>query len=84
MNIQQVNLGRIRYDENAMWSLAPTIYLSPCTGLMLSRGMYPLLDYVMNHRRPRNDGRDRLRVVRVLQAAQQSRNRNGEPVDIKM
>ena len=42
------------------------------------------LDCVMNNRSPRSDGRDGLRVVRVLQAAQQSRNRNGEPVDIKM
>ncbi len=42
------------------------------------------LDCIIDHRRPRSDGRDGLRVVRVLQAAQQSRNRNGEPVDIKM
>jgi predicted dehydrogenase len=42
------------------------------------------LDCITNHRRPRSDGRDGLRVVRVLQAAQQSRNRNGEPVGIKM
>lgn len=42
------------------------------------------LDCIVSHRKPRSDGRDGLRVVRVLQAAQQSRNRNGEPVDIKM
>ena len=42
------------------------------------------LDCIANHRSPRSDGRDGLRVVRALQAAQQSRNRNGEPVDIKM
>ena len=41
------------------------------------------LDCIMNHQRPRSDGRDGLRVVRVLQAAQKSRNQNGEPVDIK-
>jgi predicted dehydrogenase len=41
------------------------------------------LDCVMNNRRPRSDGRDGLRVVQVLQAAQESRNRNGEPVKIQ-
>ena len=40
------------------------------------------LDCIIHHRRPRSDGRDGLRVVRVLQAAQESRNRNGEPVSI--
>jgi len=40
------------------------------------------LDCIVNRRRPRSDGRDGLRVVRVLQAAQESRNRNGEPVKI--
>lgn len=41
------------------------------------------LDCIINHQKPRSDGRDGLRVVRVLQAAQESRYRNGEPVAIK-
>lgn len=41
------------------------------------------LDCITHHRTPRSDGRDGLRVVRILQASQESRDRNGEPVDIK-
>lgn len=40
------------------------------------------IDCLIHHRSPRSDGRDGLRVVRILQAAQESRNRNGEPVKI--
>ena len=40
------------------------------------------LDCITRGQKPRSDGRDGLRVVRVLQAAQESRRRNGEPVQI--
>ena len=41
------------------------------------------LDCVRKGKKPRSDGRDGLRVVRTLQAAQESRDRNGEPVEIE-
>jgi predicted dehydrogenase len=40
------------------------------------------LDSIIHNRKPRSDARDGLRVVRVLQAAQESRDRNGEPITV--
>ena len=40
------------------------------------------LDCIKNNQTPRSDGRDGLRVVKVLQAAQESLDKSGVPVDI--
>jgi predicted dehydrogenase len=40
------------------------------------------LDCIKNNQSPRSDGRDGLRVVKVLKAAQESLDQNGMPVDI--
>jgi len=40
------------------------------------------LDCIKNNQTPRSDGRDGLRVVKVLQAAQESLDKSGMPVDI--
>jgi len=40
------------------------------------------LDCILNNQTPRSDGRDGLRVVKVLQAAQESLDKSGMPVDI--
>jgi len=40
------------------------------------------LSCIKNNQTPRSDGRDGLRVVKVLQAAQESLDKNGMPVDI--
>lgn len=40
------------------------------------------LDCVRERKQPRSDGRDGLRVVKVLDAAQQSLHKNGEPISI--
>ncbi len=40
------------------------------------------VDCVLNSRKPRTDGYDGLRVLRVLQAAQQSLDRGGIPIEI--
>ena len=40
------------------------------------------LDCIKNNQLPRSDGRDGLRVVKVLQAAQESLDQNGVPIDI--
>ena len=40
------------------------------------------LDCILNNQTPRSDGRDGLRVVKVLQAAQESLDKNGMPVNI--
>jgi len=41
------------------------------------------LECVRDRRRPRSDGRDGLRVVKVLAAAQRSLEKNGMPVPIE-
>ena len=38
------------------------------------------IDSIRNGTPPRSDGRDGLRVVRILEAAETSLKRNGEPV----
>jgi len=40
------------------------------------------LDCIKNNQTPRSDGHDGLRVVKVLQAAQESLDQNGMPIDI--
>lgn len=49
----------------------------------LSAELAAFIDCIQNKTSPRNDGRDGLRVVRVLEAAQHSLEQNGEPVEIK-
>ena len=49
----------------------------------LRRECQHFIDCLVNHKQPRSDGFDGLRVVQILQAAQESRNRNGEPVKIQ-
>ena len=48
----------------------------------LKRECQHFIDCLINHKQPRSDGGDGLRVVQVLQAAQESLDQNGVPVRI--
>ena len=41
------------------------------------------IDCIKNNKTPRSDGEDGLRVVRILEAAQESLNKDGIPIRIK-
>ena len=86
-----VDLAQVESAAERIRHLVKRTPLYPVAGKWLPRGDVRLLlklecqhfaDCVREGKTPRSDGKDGLRVVRVLAAAQRSLEQNGAPVEV--
>jgi predicted dehydrogenase len=77
----RLNLGKVRREENALWSFAPhdiSVIL-----LLLKQMPIQVIECIESRKTPKTDGHDAWRVLKVMEASQRSLSMNGEPVQLE-
>lgn len=75
-NLEQMYRMRINYRAGEMWS--PQV---DKTEALQTEALH-FIDCIQNHETPITDGKAGLRVVRILEAATQSRHSQGKPIEL--